>query len=193
VIGMPRSGFNRAVVDVQRELRNLGLGPMVERITIDRSWSLLDHGTGALGLYIPGDRRCRYIGRIAIPTVALPLHNGIAYALRRCGFRRRTRASLRFVLRHELAHGLAHWLGILERPGPPWGMGTCFTSYATTSSGEDLAETVALHLTCRGRAPRRHLDQHLAAKWRAAGDLLHAGRRRCAARSASPQPRGNTR
>ena len=173
---MPGSGFRRAVADVQRELRQLGLGSLVERIAIDRSWSLFDHGTRAVGLFYPGDRRCRQIGRIAIPAIALPLHNGFVSTLRCCGFSDRPRTSLRFVLRHEMAHGLAHWLGMLDRPGPPWGRGSCFTPYATTSAGEDLAETVALVITHRGRLPRRRPCRDLRAKWRAAKRLIHQAR-----------------
>lgn len=185
--------FQRAVQDVRQELRRAGLDALLDRIELHRSWSILDHAGLALGLFVSGDRRRRIIGVIRIPVLTLPLINGWARWVRSWKIGSPCRISLRFVLRHEVGHALAHWLGCFGTPGKPWGSGTSFTPYAATSADEDLAETVAIFLTRRGHPPRRHLDQHLAAKWRAAGDLLHAGRRRCAVRSASPQPCRNTR
>jgi hypothetical protein len=165
---MPGSGFHRAVADVQRELRQSGLGFLAERVIVSLSWSLYDNALMAVGLYFPGDRRRRCIGRIAIPAMVLPASRLVARLLPSFV----SRPSTRFVLRHEYAHALAHLLGRFDAPGLPWGTGDSFTDYAATSADEDLAETVALFITHRGRMPRRQPSRTLRAKWRAAGHLI---------------------
>lgn len=163
---------------MQRELHQAGLGTLLQRVDLASSWSLEDHALLAFGLYLPGSRQRACIGSIRIPAAILPLYRWCAFWSRRIGIGVLPRVSLRFVLRHEYAHALAHHLGYLGNPGAPWGTGSTFTEYATTDPDEDLAETVALFLTRRGRPPRNGLDQHLTAKWRAAGQLLREGQRR---------------
>ncbi len=165
---MPGSAFRRAVADVQRELWQCGLGVLAGRVIVSRSWSLYDNCLMAVGLYFPGDRRRRCIGRIAIPAIVLPAARLIARVLPSFA----SRPSTRFVLRHEYAHALAHLMGRFDAPGSPWGTGDSFTDYAATSAGEDLAETVALFITHRGRMPRRQPSRTLRAKWRAAEHLI---------------------
>lgn len=165
---MSGSGFRRAVADVQRELMHCGLGVLIERVIVYRSWSLYDHSLMAVGLYFPGDRRRRCIGRISIPAVVLLATRLAAGLLPSFA----SRPSTRFVLRYEYAHALAHLMGRFDAPGSPWGTGDHLTEYAATSAGEDLAETVALFITHRGRMPRRQPSRTLRAKWRAAERLI---------------------
>jgi hypothetical protein len=160
--------LDRALSDVQRELSAIGLDDLIDRVDIEESYGLDDLLTGAYGLFWPGARHRRIIGRITVPAFNLDVLNWFGGS----------RTSLRFVLRHEYGHALAHRLGLLGRPGRPWGMGAHVSSYALTNPDEDLAETVALHLTHRGRFPYRRRDPDLLAKWRAAGALLRAGRSR---------------
>ena len=162
------ANFCRAVADVQRELRRLGLEVLTERVTVQSSWSIRDNILMAVGLYFPGDRRRRCIGRIAIPAMVLPTSRLVARLLPSFA----SRPSTRFVLRHEYAHALAHLLDLFDDPESPWGTGDCFTDYAATSASEDLAETVALFITHRGRMPRRQPNRTLRAKWRAAERLI---------------------
>ena len=165
--------FNRAISCVQRELRQLDLDELVDRVEIEESWSIANMATCALGLFQPGSRRSRIIGSIAIPALNLPFANGIAYCARAMGLNGTSRSSLRFVVRHEYAHGLAHLLGLLDNTGMPWGYGTCFTEYATTNADEDLAETVALFLTRHGRPPCDLSNVWLRSKWVCAARLIH--------------------
>jgi len=160
--------LDRALSDVQRELSEIGLDDLIARVDIEESYGLDDLLTGAYGLFWPHARHRRIIGRITVPAFNLDVLNWFGGS----------RTSLRFVLRHEYGHALAHRLGLLGRPGRPWGIGTHVSSYALTNPDEDLAETVALHLTNRGRFPYRRRDPDLLAKWRAAGALLRAGRSR---------------
>jgi hypothetical protein len=162
------SNFRRAVADVQRELRLLGLGVLAYRVMVQWSWSFHDNCLLAVGLYFPGDRRRHCLGRIAIPAIVLPAARLIARVLPSFA----SRPSTRFVLRHEYAHALAHLMGRFEAPGSPWGTGDSFTDYAATSASEDLAETVALFITHQGRMPRRQPSRTLHAKWRAAERLI---------------------
>jgi hypothetical protein len=162
------ANFRRAVADVQRELRRLGLEVLIERVAVQSSWSIRDNILMAVGLYFPGDRRRRCIGRIAIPAMVMPASRLVARLLPSFV----SRPSTRFVLRHEYAHALAHLLGCFDAPGLPWGTGDSFTEYAATSAGEDLAETVALFITHRGRMPRRQASRTLRTKWRAARHLI---------------------
>ena len=165
--------FARAVLDVQRELcHTWKLHELVDRVDIEESWSVANHATMAFGLFYPGSRRCRTIGSITIPAVNIPVFNGLTYCARAIGLDGPSRVSLRAVVRHEFAHGLAHLLGLLNNTRRPWGIGTCFTDYATTDADEDLAETVALYLTRRGRPPQ-HMDFWLRAKWVCAARLIH--------------------
>ena len=162
------SSFRRAVADVRGELRQCGLGVLAERVIVQRSWSIRDNCLLAVGLYFPGDRRQRFIGRIAIPAIVMPVTRLLARFVPSFA----SRPSTRFVLRHEYAHALAHLLGRFDAPGSPWGTGDCLTDYAATAAVEDLAETVALFITYRRRLPRRKPSRTLRAKWRAAEHLI---------------------
>ncbi len=164
----------RAIADVHRELRAVGLGHLACAVDVEVTWNPLHHV--GFGLYFPS-QATNELGTIRIPALALRSHNGWIRLLRWLGRPAGSLLSLRSVIRHEFGHALLDLLDRYEALGRPWGHGDHVSAYAETSADEDFAETMMLWLKNRGRCPAG-FSPGIRRKWKLVASAIRAGRRR---------------
>lgn len=167
--------LDRAIADVQKELRSHGLSNLVWWVDLEIDYSLLGQHE-AFGWY------CDHT--ITIPRLAVTLANSWTNLKARLGVEGSPMHSLRDVIRHEYGHALRDALGQLDRSSPLWGVAPCVSGYAAEQAtrvgraDEDFAEVFMFYL--KSTRKRSSIAAHplMRAKWKAMQLAIKQGGRR---------------
>ena len=167
--------FDRAIADVQRELRTHGLSNLVYWVDLEIDYGLLRQHE-ALGWY------CDHT--ITIPRYAVTVANRWSVLQKWLGIAGSPMQSLRDVLRHEYGHALRDLLGQFDRASSLWGVTPCISDYAAGQAtrvdraDEDFAEVFMYYVKTSGKQRSMDLHPRLRDKWEAMRVAIERGGRR---------------